>query len=207
MLLPVIADARRRAILAAFAARRATALTVDEVAAEQGLHRTVAFNHLERLANASLLVRGARPGDRGRPARTYSYGGQAAEVSHPQRRYRLLADILATSLAANGDGGVAAARDQGRATGQKLASRCTSSGEAIDALAAIGGDYLLDGARVVSRNCLFNEVCGTASDVVCGVNAGIIEGALEAAGTAVDVVPAGPDESGGCSFRLQARQK
>ena len=64
-LLQALADSTRRQILTSLQARR-EAVTVDEVAAAQGIHRTVAFEHLELLARLGLLVRDSRAGFRGR---------------------------------------------------------------------------------------------------------------------------------------------
>ena len=205
-LVDVIADPRRRAILRTFAGRRASALTVDEVAAEHGLHRSVAFAHLERLADASLLVRGTRGGYRGRPARTYTFAGRAAETSHPRRGYRLLSEILAAGLAGAGEQAQTLVRERGGAHGRELAAGRSTAQEAVEALGALGGEYQLADMELVSRNCIFREACDTSFEVVCGVHAGIIEGALEAAGACLKVTPIGPDDSGGCAFRLEAHR-
>src|ERR1700716_1046651 len=97
-LIRALADPTRRRILTSLQARP-EAVTVDEVAEAQGIHRTVAFEHLELLARPGLLVRGPRSGSPGRPARTYRFGGEAAEVSYPPRQHRLLAGLLAGAVA------------------------------------------------------------------------------------------------------------
>src|SRR2546425_2129948 len=102
------------------------AVTVDEVSAEHRIHRSVAFEHLELLARLGLLVRGSRSGFPGRPARTYRFGGEAAEVSYPPRQHRLLAGLLAEVVA----GGTAPKR-LGEACGRRLALGTGSESEAI----------------------------------------------------------------------------
>jgi predicted ArsR family transcriptional regulator len=52
-LLRALADSTRRRILTSLQGRT-EAVTVDEVAAAQGIHRTVAFEHLELLARLGL---------------------------------------------------------------------------------------------------------------------------------------------------------
>lgn len=203
MLLSVLAEPRRRAILAAFATRPEVALTVDDVAAEQHLHRSVAFTHLERLADAELLIRGARPGQRGRPARTYRYAGHAAEGSLPPRQHRLLAGILGAALGAAGAEGAAAAHEQARLRGLALGGGAGSGPAAIRALGRIGGDYRLRPTLVESRNCVFREACESAHEVVCRAHAGLIQGVLEAAGAESRVVPAGSDGAAGCRYHLE----
>src|SRR2546430_9962183 len=96
-LIRALADPTRRRILTSVQGRP-EAVTVDEVAAAQGVHRTVAFEHLELLARLGLLVRDSRAGFRGRPARTYRFAGEAAEVSYPPRQHRLLAGLLAAAI-------------------------------------------------------------------------------------------------------------
>lgn len=203
MLLSALTEPRRRAILSAFAMRPAAELTVDDVAAEQHLHRSVAFTHLERLADASLLVRGSQAGRRGRPARTYRYAGHAAEASLPARQHRLLAGILGAALDSQGASGAATAHEQARLQGLALARGLGSGPAAVEALAGIGGDYRFSPSVVAARNCVFREACQSAQEVVCGAHAGLIEGVLEAAGAESRVAPAGSDGSGGCRYRLE----
>jgi predicted ArsR family transcriptional regulator len=196
-LLRALADATRRQILTSLQARR-EAVTVDEVAAMQGIHRTVAFEHLELLARLGLLVRGSRAGFRGRPARTYRFGGEAAEVSYPPRQHRLLAGLLAEAIA----GGTEPKR-VGEAAGRQLVLGSRTESEAIACLEPLGADYELNGSLIKARNCVFAEACVSARGVVCGVQAGLLQGALAAAGLIRDVVPMGPDRGGGCSFEVR----
>src|SRR2546421_12426478 len=98
-LIRALADPTRRRILTSLQARP-EAVTVDEVAEAQGIHRTVAFEHLELLALLGLLVPGSRSGFPCRPARTYRFGGESAEVSYPPRQHRVLAGLLAEAVRA-----------------------------------------------------------------------------------------------------------
>src|SRR5262249_41950373 len=98
--LRAVADPTRRRILEGFHRRPDRELTVDDVAGEQRVHRTVAFDHLELLVNLGLLATGTRrTGWRGKPARTYRLAAGAVEVSVPERRYRLLGTVLANTVA------------------------------------------------------------------------------------------------------------
>mgnify|MGYP001791780485 CR=1 FL=1 len=101
--LRALSDPTRRRILAWLQARAHSELLVDEVAVAQGIHRTVAFTHLEVLAEAGLLERGARGGRAGRPARTYCSTGLAAEISQPSRQHRVLATLLAAAVSEAGE--------------------------------------------------------------------------------------------------------
>ena len=196
-LIRALADPTRRRILTSLQARP-EAVTVDEVADAQGIHRTVAFEHLELLARLGLLVRGSRSGFPGRPARTYRFGGEAAEVSYPPRQHRLLAGLLAEAIA----GGTEPKR-LGEAYGRQLALGSRSESEAIARLEPLGADYQVVGNHIQARNCIFQEACISAREVVCGVQAGLLKGALAAAGSNRDVLPQGPDGGGGCNFELR----
>lgn len=177
---------------------RDEAVTVDEVAAAQGIHRTVAFQHLEILAGLGLLVRDSRTGFRGRPARMYRLRGEPAEVSYPPRQYRLLASLLAGAIAAGTE-----PRRAGKAYGHTLASGTRNQGDAMARLEPLGARYELTGNQIHAGNCIFREACDSAREVVCGVQAGLLQGALAAAGLDRDVTPLGPGAAGGCWFQAR----
>lgn len=180
-----LADATRRRILTSLQERPGLDVIVDEIAAAEGLHRTVAFTHLEKLADAGLLRRGSRTGKRGRPARTYRWAGVIAEFSRPPRQHRLLASLLAEAVGLRG--GADAARRIAAAYGARL-----------EGLSELEGDFELTENQIHARNCVFGEACAVAREVVCGVQAGLLEGALGR-----PVVPLGPDASGGCRYAIQ----
>lgn len=173
-------------------------MTVDEVAGAHGIHRTVAFEHLELLAGLGLLVPDSRAGFRGRPARTYRIAGGAAEISYPPRQYRLLAGLLADAIASGTE-----PERAGEAYGRRLAIGSRSEAEAVARLEPIGGQYELVGSQIQARNCVFREACDSAREVVCGAQAGLLEGALAAAGSNRKLTPLGPDASGGCRFEAR----
>jgi len=201
-LLRAISDSTRRQILSNLQRHPDEDRSVDEIAEQQGIHRTVAFEHLEMLAEVRLVTRGARRGGRGRPARTYRHAGVAAEVSYPPRQHRLLASLLATGLGRSGKRGIAIATDEGRRVGAELAAGSGGDAEALTLLGQVGASYELSGDQVIAHDCIFREACLCASQVVCGAHAGLIEGALAACGRRHTVRPLGPDDTGGCGFQL-----
>lgn len=154
--------------------------TVDEIAEREGIHRTVAFEHLEALVDAGLATKVSVRGGRGRPANAYRYSGNTVELSYPPRQTRLLAQVLAR--AAN--------------TGKPPRVVAREAGGAIQ-LESLGGDYKRDGTLMHAATCIFGAVCEGAQDVVCAVHAGLIEGS-----TGLAVLPEGPDGHGGCSFSV-----
>lgn len=179
--------------------------TVDEVAEAAGVHRTVAFGHLERLRALGYLSAGSRRGMRGKPARLYALEAAPLELSQPPRRFRLLASLLAESLSGLGARGRRAARAAGHAFGAAHAAASLEKRSVQDALRqleAIGGSYELCEDRISACNCVFLEAC--REGVACEVHAGILEGVLNGSGVKAAVLPLGRDARG-CSYRLEVR--
>jgi hypothetical protein len=56
-------------------------------------------------------------------------------------------------------------------------------------------------------SCMFEASCESARQVVCNLHAGLIEGALVAAGSTCAVTSEGPDGMGGCVFRLEGGER
>lgn len=163
--------------------------TVDEVAELAGVHRTVAFNHLERLLGLGYLAGGTRRGVPGKPAKVYRPAGRPLELSHPQRRFGELAGLLARALAGLGPEGAQAAHAAGVAHASELGD-----------LEDLGADYEVGADRITARNCVFLEACDRARPVVCGLHAGLLEGALRGRGLKVQVLPGGRVGPAGCTF-------
>ena len=203
--LRAVADPTRRRILEGFHRRPDRELTVDDVAGEQQVHRTVAFDHLELLVALGLLASGTRrTGWRGKPARTYRLAAGAVEVSVPERRYRLFGMVLANTIADLGAGAVARARERGREAGAELAAAAPEGRDRMEVLRQLGGDHVLTDKAVHARNCIFKEVCVEAdSPNACEVQAGVIEGVLSTPMQQIRVVPAGADGAGGCVFNIE----
>ena len=199
--LRAIADPTRRAIFDHAQRHSPTGVTVEQAAAAARIHRSVAFDHLEMLADAGLLSRGERAGRRGRPARTYVHSGSALQLSYPARQHLLLATVLASAFLGR-PGELRAARSAARKAGRELGSRARGASSAIRALSSLGGRYLLKGEELHARNCIFREAC-TGNPAVCTVHAAIIEGALDSAGVTAGVSPTGADGAGGCRYLVE----
>jgi predicted ArsR family transcriptional regulator len=197
-------DPTRRSILLRFY-EDPRARTVDEVAVEAGVHRTVAFGHLERLRALGYLSAGSRRGLRGKPARLYALDAGPLELSHPARRYGLLASLLGESLAGLGSRGRRATRAAGHAFGTahvRPSVRKPNVEDAVRELEALGGAYELCGDQVTASNCIFLEAC--RDGVACELHAGILEGVLEGSGLRAEVQPIGR-AGHSCSYRLEVR--
>lgn len=177
--------------------------TVDEVAVEADVHRTVAFQHLERLARFGYLATELRRGFRGKPAKIYHLAGGPIEISHPPRLNRQLAGLLAQSLARFGYEGRAAGREAGYQFGLSLGQPAPDRQRALVPLESLGGRYKIDEAALTADNCVFREACTDSPQMVCEVHAGILQGVLESAGHPHRVVPRGPRVGDGCSYALK----
>jgi predicted ArsR family transcriptional regulator len=200
-------DPTRRRILLSFYDNPAHR-TIDEVATSAGVHRTVAFQHLERLAALGYLATDRRHGLRGKPAKVYRLARGPIELSHPARLHRQLADLLAQALDRMGSAGRAASRNAGRDFGGSLGVQRVAPDleEALVPLAALGGRYVLEPeGALVAINCVFREACVGAPQVVCGLHAGMLEGVLAAAGQPHTVVPLGPRPGDGCAFAMEPK--
>src|SRR6202171_3683755 len=118
--LGALRDFTRRDILLKFYADRKER-RVEEVAREANVHRSVAFEHLERLVALGYLASERRRGFPGKPAKIYRLTAGPVQISHPMRRYDVLAEALAKEFQRLGDNGTKAIRQAGRALGVTLA--------------------------------------------------------------------------------------
>ena len=169
--------------------------TLDEMAAEHRIDRSVAFEHLELLVAADLASKQKVSGGRGRPQNGYRYTGAERKASNPPQRGQLLASLLAQSLTMTSEG-----PERAHAVGRKF-------GSSLGSLDRLGGEYAIDDRSVHALNCVFEASCESARLVVCGLHAGLVEGALVAAGSICVVTPKGPDGLGGCVFHLEPGEK
>src|ERR1700738_1207103 len=117
--LGALRDFTRRDILLRFYADRKPR-SVDDVSREAGVHRSVAFEHLERLVALGYLDSQRRRGLIGKPAKIYKLTGGPVQISHPMRRYDVLAEALAKAFEGLGDIGSHAVRRAGRTFGMGL---------------------------------------------------------------------------------------
>ena len=198
-------DLTRRDILYRFYSNP-TPRTAIEVAEAAAIHRSVAFDHLERLVSLGYLESQRRRGFPGKPAKLYRLAQGPITVSHPPRQFGLLAQHLAVTVQEFGPAGQAATRQAGRRLARALEPEPPPAGAGMATclrpLEALGGSYdLSHKGEVAARNCLFREACDAAR-VVCEFHAGLLEAMLEPAG--VSVHSTGPVGTAGCAYRLAA---
>ena len=169
-------------------------VSAAEAAAVFGLHRTVARSHLEKLAQADLLVIGTRRNPRGgRPAKVYSPSGARLDIQLPPRRYEALAGMLARLAAASGESSPPSAAAIGYECGLEIAADLprghAGRRHGVDLESAIA--FLSDvgcSPRVVAKDdhkmvievgsCLYPEVAHDHPGVVCELSSGLLCGLL-----------------------------
>jgi predicted ArsR family transcriptional regulator len=200
-------DLTRRDILYRFYANPAPKTVVD-VARSAGIHRSVAFDHLERLVALGYLESQRRRGFPGKPANLYRLAQGPITVSHPPRQFGLLAQQLAVAMEEFGPAGLAAARRAGaRLASTLLPVENTDLASPLQPLEALGGQYDLSRpGEMVARNCLFREACN-ASSAVCEFHAGLLESLLDAGSPGIRVESAGKDGASGCRYLVTAARQ
>lgn len=166
-----------------------TPVGVVELAAAVDLHVNTVRSHLDVLIDAGLITRrDEAPTRPGRPRALFAVA-EDAPAGEGERRYRLLAEILASYLAGSTADPSAVAVEAGRGWGRFLADRPapfarTGQAEATDALVRLLDDMGFspeassDGLQVSLRSCPFREVAEHHQDVVCGVHLGLMQGLL-----------------------------
>lgn len=193
-----LADDARRALYD-FVVGQRSPVAREEAAAALGmpLHR-VRF-HLERLERAGLLeadyarAPGRTGPGAGRPAKRYRRAGRAVAVSLPPRGYDLAGSLLASAIdAATATGEPVAeavarvARERGRAlaAGDATPGDAQPHGDALDTAAAVLADLGFEphreGDLVELANCPFHELSRAHTGLVCGMNASLVGGLVEA---------------------------
>jgi predicted ArsR family transcriptional regulator len=174
-------------------------LGVQEIASHAGLHPNTARFHLDALMQAGLASRERQPRESlGRPSMAYKATGEDGPAG--QRRYRLLAEMLTSMIAAVMPQPGEAAAEAGREWGRYLAGQLPpyerlDAGEAIERLRATMEDVgfapelAVDGSRyrLLLRQCPFREVAERHQDVVCALHLGLMQGALAQLRTPVTV--------------------
>lgn len=199
--LGALRDFTRRDILLRFYADRKPR-SVEDVAQSAGIHRSVAFDHLERLVALGYVEVDRRRGLPGKPAKIYRLTAGPVQISHPMRRYDVLAEALARAFESIGsDGGRTAIKHAGRQLGRGLARpQVVAFPDALEPLIEMGADYEVGrGRRIECRNCLFAEVCRRAP-IVCSFHAGVLEGLSARDGRQSQVESLGFREPAGCAY-------
>jgi predicted ArsR family transcriptional regulator len=186
-----LADPSRARILGALA--EGGVLDTRQLAERVDLHVNTVRVHLGVLADADLVAAETLPSQgRGRPRLAYRAVGETQDDGG--RRYRLLAEILATLVVRYGGEAAARLEEIGEAWGRHLVESPPPSAELSDAeaverlltlLAEVGFQPELDAGRrrrILMRPCPFLELARRHPEVVCPIHLGLMRGALAEVG-------------------------
>ncbi len=182
---------RRRAVLEALRAA-GEPLGVAELAERLALHPNTVRFHLDALVSEGAVERAVeQPSGPGRPRTVYAV--RPGMDRGGERRYRLLAQILLSRLAAEGPAAETAAVEAGQIWGRHLVEPLPpfhrpSAPEAVDRLTAMLADLGFDPdpadattgppSQVRLRHCPFLELAEEYGSIVCPLHLGLMQGAL-----------------------------
>ena len=174
-------------------------LDARELGTRVGLHSNTARFHLRVLAEAELVF--ARREERSHPGRPRVLYEAAAEPLDQRAlaSYRLLAQILASSLAGSERNPSARAEEAGQAWGAHLVRKpppftSISKQETIDEVVRLHEQFgfrpelrrAKSGQELVLKRCPFQEVATRYQTVICPLHLGLVRGALAELGTGVE---------------------
>jgi predicted ArsR family transcriptional regulator len=176
---------RTRRRLFALLADSAGAATTDELAIRLGLHPNGIRTHLQRMAEAGLVVRRKAPRPRGRPRDEWALSATASPGGDPPNAYTAVARWLARAIPATPKR-LREVEAEGREIGRELApDGVASQQQAIhDSLAALGfqpevAQQSDGGLTCTLRNCPYRDSVRANPEVVCSLHRGLTRGLLD----------------------------
>jgi predicted ArsR family transcriptional regulator len=204
----------------------------DAAAAALGIGRALAAFHLDKLVEAGLLrteyrrLSGRTGPGAGRPAKLYRRADAQVDVTLPERRDQVLADLFATALEAEApadrDGPDAPPRrsprevldDAATAYGHEIgvtARRAAGPGATVDerlaaaatALGSMGYEAVAADGTVTLRNCPFDRVARDHRGLVCATNTALMEGVADGLGSSRIHARFDPDPGHRCCVLLE----
>ena len=171
-----------------------------ELAETVGHHPNSVREQLDQLVDAGLVARSvAQPAGRGRPG--FRYVAEPEDGDPDPNAYRELARVLADQFARLPDP-VASAIGAGERWGRTMAADVAPAPiatEAVDRIITLLGqagfapDRPTDGGDPIRlRHCPFGSLAREHQDVVCGVDLGLMQGALRELDAPLDAVQLEP---------------
>jgi predicted ArsR family transcriptional regulator len=203
-----LVDRTRRALFD-YVRRQNRPVSREEAAEAQGMSRGLAAFHLDKLVDVGLLraryqAPAGQPRGRGRAPKVYESAQEGLAITIPERRYQMIAEILADAVdedPADAAGAVHRhARQRGVELGAQLREQHTDA-DLVNVLGELGFEPQLDAdGRVLLHNCPFHALAARHTNLVCGLNLAFIGGLVDglAAGVRADLVP----RTGACCVTL-----
>jgi predicted ArsR family transcriptional regulator len=178
-------DGSRRALYD-YVRRADRPVSREQAADATHMSRGLAAFHLDKLVHAGLLrARYEAPVDqprgRGRAPKVYEAAGEGLTVSIPQRRYELIAEILADAVVQDPAHANEAARRCAHQRGHQLGRQLRDTGADLETvLTGLGFEPEHHPDLVLLHNCPFHALAARHTALVCGLNhtflAGLVEG-------------------------------
>ena len=187
------------------------AATTDELAKELGLHRNGVRMHLDRLADAGLVVRERERRPQGRPRDAWSINPHAQPGGDPPTAYADLGRWLVRSISA-GKTRVRDVESAGREIGRELAAEApASTADGMrDVLGALGFQPTskVDRTRTLTytlANCPYRDVVRENQPVICALHRGLTRGLLDELSPRTKLAGFVPKDpyAAGCVIQLQ----
>jgi predicted ArsR family transcriptional regulator len=182
-----LVDSSRRALYA-YARRAGHPISREEASAATGMSRGLAAFHLDKLVDAGLLQAtyqppADQPRGRGRSPKMYEPAGEGITVTIPERRYELIAEILAGAIEDDPHHADHAASRHAHHVGQSLGSALFADGtDLTTAMAHLGYEPHPDDGRILLHNCPFHGLAARHTSLVCGLNQAFLSGLLDGLG-------------------------
>jgi predicted ArsR family transcriptional regulator len=196
----------------------------DEAAEAVGIERGTAAHHLDRLAADGLLeidyqrLSGRQGPGAGRPAKLYRRAPRDFDVSLPPRDYELAGRLLAEAAdrartegtdivaaldeVASAEGERVAKTIESRLRGGRIRQPASRRRVVLGALEEHGYEPTSgEDGTVVLRNCPFHNLARQHTDLICGMNLGLVRTAIDAVGDTGLEARLEPEE-GACCVKL-----
>lgn len=202
-----LADTSRRALYD-YVRRQGHPVSREEAADAISMSRSLAAFHLDKLVDAGLLrahyeAPPGRPRGRGRAPKVYQAADDGLAITIPERRYELIAEILADAIADDPTHADDAARRHARQRGRLLGAELRGDG-LLDVLAGLGFEpHSVGGQQVVLRNCPFHILATRQTALVCGLNHAFLTGLVDGLDVTEVYARLAP-RSGACCVELTA---
>lgn len=195
----------------------------EEAAQAVGITRELAAFHLDKLLEEGLLdaeyrrLSGRTGPGAGRPAKLYRPSGRQVQITLPERRYDLAADLLAQAIEAPGGDPARAVDKVARRFGKSLGvearrhlGRRPSASRLLDTACEVlreqGFEPIRTEGEIRLRNCPFDTLAADHTELVCGMNLALAQGllaGLEAEGVDVRLDP----QPGTCCVALASARR
>jgi predicted ArsR family transcriptional regulator len=179
-----LVDPSRRALYD-YVRRAGHPVSRDEAGDAAGMSRGLAAFHLDKLVDAGLLhawyqAPPDQPRGRGRSPKVYELTTDGITVTVPERRYQLMAEILAAAVADDPTNAGQAATRHAHRHGQALGTALADDGTDLHAaLTHLGFEPEHTPGRVLLHNCPFHALAARHTGLVCGLNHAFLTGLLD----------------------------